>query len=152
MQNVSWGLDRLAEKSKTSENQMRDLRRAVGWPPHAPEIKFVDIPTKSGEKSHPIFCPIDCYEKIVNNDTLFDRFRGPPEALKEYWEGMRDSVLYKPFAAMIDEEKTIPGGIRADGAPTTKVDGLFTINWASQMAEGPTIKKNSYLLSCGRVI
>ena len=54
---------------------------------------------------------------------------------------MKDTILYKPFKAHINTKTTLPGRIHADGAPTTKVDSIFTINWCSQVAEGPTIGK-----------
>jgi hypothetical protein len=37
-------------------------------------------------------------------------------------------------------DRTVAGGIHGDGAPTNKIDGLFTISWSSQTAVGPTIK------------
>ena len=62
----AWGLDRLADKKKG--NEMRDFKRALGWPPNAPEVKFIDVPLKGGERAHPVFCPIETFEKIVADD------------------------------------------------------------------------------------
>ena len=50
-------------------------------------------------------------------------------------------MLYEPFAGEIDPSDTAPLAVHADGAPTNKADGVFTINWGSQTAEGPTIQK-----------
>ena len=66
---------------------------------------------------------------------------GPPGEIKRYWEGLEETMLYKPFAGEIDPSDTAPLAVHADGAPTNKADGISTINWGSQTAEGPTIEK-----------
>ena len=79
------GLDRIGAKSQTSENQNRDFRRAMGWPPNAPEIKFIDVPTPTGIKPHPIFCPIDVFEALVADEPMFNkRLVGEPGEIEKY--------------------------------------------------------------------
>ena len=44
---------------------------------------------------------------------------------------MRDHVVYQNIKDVVDVSKTVALAIHGDGAPTTKIDGLFTISWAS---------------------
>ena len=120
-------LDRIADKAEARTNAMRDLRRAVGWPNKAPEMKWLEIPTSGGaENPHPVFFPIEMFEKLAESDELFQKTMvGPPGDLEKYWEGLRDTVLYKPFMAKVDPKKTIAAGMHGDGAPTNKIDGIF---------------------------
>ena len=91
-------------------------------------------------KPHPIICPIRLFENIIENDE--QRFKktllGPEGDVADFWYHMRGHVLYSKNADRIDPVKSLACGMHGDGAPTTKVDGLFTISWNSLHGEGST--------------
>ena len=62
-------LEKLASHTNPDQNSMRDVKRALGWPEGAPDVKFIDIPLGAGgtEKPHAIFCPIEAAEKLSEN-------------------------------------------------------------------------------------
>jgi hypothetical protein len=120
-------------KKSDSRNAMRDLRRALGWPDKAPEIKWIEIPTADGPATpHPIFCPIETFEKVAADPKHFkESILGPDGEIKKYWDGLRGTVLHKPNGIELDHAHTVAGSIHGDGAPTNQVQSLFTISWSS---------------------
>ena len=46
--------------------------------------------------------------------------------------------LHAAISSEIDPNKTFPAWIHGDGAPTNKVQGLFTISWGVVLARGST--------------
>ena len=123
------GLGALSTHGDHPKNAMRDVRRAIGWPDGAPELKWIELGEEGGTlKPHPVLCPIETYEKLCEIEMIFkDKLLGPPGALAEYWQGLEGTVLYQPKEGVINHSETLAGGIHADGAPTNKVSGLFSI-------------------------
>ena len=54
---------------------------------------------------------------------------------------MRHHVTYKRAQQYIDPQNTSPVPVHGDGAPTSKTDGLFTIQWSTDTVEGTTLEK-----------
>ena len=48
------------------------------------------------------------------------------------------NVIWTSNVDRQDRESVIPCTIHGDGAPTNKVESLFTISWSSLLGEGPT--------------
>jgi hypothetical protein len=134
------GIERLAITDL--HNAARNLIAAVGYPEKAPPIKIIELPgAKPGSKMQlPIICPIDALEKMLSCDRA--RFetavRGEPGTIASFWRNLRGHVIYEKGKDRIDPEKSIAVKIHADGAPTTKVDGLMTISWSSLHGRGTT--------------
>lgn len=122
-------------------NAHRYIVRAIGYPAAAPEIDWVEIPGKSGDTlSHPIVCPLKWSEKLLISDE--DRFhkvvRGSPGEVEEFWNNLAGNVVRTANEDRLDLQRSIPCSIHGDGAPTTKVESLFTISWSSFLGRGST--------------
>ena len=122
-------------------NAHRHLVDAIGYPDSAPDIDWIEIPNKDGSLvAHPIICPLNWFEKIVANYP--ERFKkvvkGPDGDLEEFWRHLSEHVIWTSNVDRLDRESSIPCTIHGDGAPTNKVESLFTISWSSLLGEGPT--------------
>ena len=136
------GIEQLA--TTDMENASRNLLAAVGYPEKAPKIRFIEVKCKDGSKRDmPILCPIDTLEKMVSSDS--DRFckcmRGVDGDIADFWYNMQGTTVYEKNKRHIDESKSMAVKIHADGAPTTKVDGLLTISWSTLHGAGATKEK-----------
>ena len=119
---------------ETPKNCHRTVVRAIGYPDDAPPISWMEITGKKGGKvQQAIVDPIDTFERLVaaGGEKFERRLSGPPAAIAAYWCGMREHILYRAIRDRIDVEKTVALTLHGDGAPTTKIDGLFTVSWAS---------------------
>jgi|AntRauTorckE5430_2_1112549.scaffolds.fasta_scaffold17695_1 hypothetical protein len=55
--------------SSDPRNAHRSIVRALGHPPNAPDITWIDIPDAQGfRKPFPVLCPINTFEKTVLED------------------------------------------------------------------------------------
>ena len=130
----------MAEKCSET-NQFRKMKRAVGYPKTATPITYIDIPTASGGKSHPILDPSDQFSRAVKDTKMFKRkLAGGADEIPIFWNGVKHHPLYLEIAPQINLEKSFPFWIHGDGAPTNKVDGLFTVSFGSMLARGATAK------------
>ena len=119
------------------------MKRAVGYPPNATPISYIEIPTKSAGtgflKPHPILCPIDSFERAIRDEERrFKYLTADVDEIPQFWNGIRNSTLFREISAHINPLKSYPCWVHGDGAPTNKVDGLFSISWGSVLARGPT--------------
>jgi hypothetical protein len=121
-------------KHSDPKNAHRDIVRALGWPVDATEISWIEV----NGKPHPICCPIKHFEKLAEDDHKFTKKFGSPGAIKDFWAGLGAHTIYESNKTLIDVNCSSPGFFHADGAPTTKHDGLFTISYGSVLAEGST--------------
>jgi len=97
--------------------------------------------------------PIDTFERLVSQGG--DRFQrclaGPPAAIPSYWRGMKGHILFEKIAGQVDVEKTIALALHGDGAPTTRVEGLFTVSWGSMHAmTSGTIEESRHIFAIVR--
>jgi hypothetical protein len=123
------GVGRL-DCAASSKNAHRLVMRALGYPQEAPPIDWIELPNGT---SHPIICPIAQFERDAVEGRLSD-----PSALREFWSGLEGQVVYDSVKEHISKDLSEPFGIHADGAPTTKQDGLFTISTFSLLSKGST--------------
>jgi len=122
-------------------NAHRHLVKAIGYPKSAPDIEWIELPTKDGRCiPHPIVCPLKWFEKMVAHDPskFRDSVLGHDGDVAEFWTHMRDHVIATSNRDRINEKKSIPCSIHGDGAPTNKVEGLFAISWSSMLGRGVT--------------
>ena len=121
---------------------------AVGYPQKAPNLEWIEIPKAGGLTSHPILCPITLVERIIANDPArFEKtIRGGDGAIEAFWQHLKDNVIFTSIRDHIDTEHSVPVSIHGDAAPTTKVDGLYTISWSSPLGKGST-KETRYIYS-----
>ena len=122
----------------------RDLCSILGWPKRCPEIKWIDIPLKSGEiKPHPVICPLEVFTKCMadSHDFWVQKFRGDQGACSSFWRSVyhlpqfRDHPILQPELFPV----TVALGLHADGAPLTKHQSLFTISYNSLHSTGKTM-------------
>ena len=129
-------------ETTTGTNNFRKMKRAVGYPKGATPKTYVDVAKGSNGflTPHPILDPVDAFTRAIKNEERrFHRFAKDLDSeVPAFWAGVNDSPLYTAVAADIDTNKSIPGWIHGDGAPTNKVDGLFTISWGCVLARGST--------------
>jgi hypothetical protein len=64
--------------------------------------------------------------------------KGQEGDIPNFWYHMRGAVVYEENKQHIDVERSMAIKIHADGAPTTKVDGMLTISWSSLHGQGTT--------------
>lgn len=114
---------------------------AMGWPPNAPQLSWLDAPTTSGTQSLPFICPIEALEGMQKSEpTKFEKtILGSDEDRQAFWEGMKGNEVYKVIQPKPDRH-TLGFGIHGDAAPTHKTDGLFTISWNSVHGTGSTME------------
>ena len=122
-------------------NAHRRVMRHLGCPRFAPAIEWIEVPLADGSlHPHPIICPIALVESMQNNDPA--RFeatiKGADGEIGKFWNGLRGHVVFEQSKECIDIGRSVPVGIHGDGAPTTKVDGLFSISWNSILGKGST--------------
>jgi hypothetical protein len=62
-----------------------------------------------------------------------------------FWKNMQAGhcPFYDDISHLIDSDRTCALGMHGDGAPTTKVEGLFTIAWNSLHAKPSSATKDS---------
>jgi hypothetical protein len=121
-------------KSPDPKNAHRNVVRALGWPMGAPPINWIEV----NGKPHPICCPITQWEALAADESAFAAKFGTCSEIKKFWDGMGNHIIYETSKTLIDVENTSPCYLHADGAPTTKHDGLFTISYGSVVAKGST--------------
>jgi hypothetical protein len=124
-----------------AHNAHRHLVGALGYPESAPEIEWIEIPDKNGRMiPHPIICPLRWFEKLVRYypERFETVMRGPPGGVSGFWENMATNVIYTSNKDRIDTNYSIPCTMHGDGAPTNKVDSLFTVSWSSLLGKGDT--------------
>jgi hypothetical protein len=134
------GADALAGDSR---NAHRHLLSAIGYPAAAPEIDWIEVPDKHGRlQAHPIICPLKWFEKVAADcQSRFEKvLLGSQRDVDEFWQQLQGHVIYEKNIERIDVHKSIPCTLHGDGAPTTKVDGLFSISWSSLLGTGTTIE------------
>ena len=121
-------------------NAHRKVMAHLGSPSLAPDIEWIEIPVEGRMVPHPIICPISLVENLLAKDPA--RFKktieGPDNDVASYWKGLCPAIVYQKNKSLIDTRRTIPCGAHGDGAPTTKVDGLFSISWNSLLGQGST--------------
>jgi hypothetical protein len=77
--------------------------------------------------------------KLPASERRFQRcLRGSDADPEAFWQGMEGQPIYTKNKDVISRERTIPIGLHGDGAPTNKVESLFTISWSSVTARGAT--------------
>jgi len=122
-------------------NAHRHLVQALGYPASAPEIDWIEVPDKSGNLvAHPIVCPLKWVEKLLCHDEgRFNKaLRGSPGEIEEFWANLAGNVVRTANETRIDVQRSIPCSIHGDGAPTSKVECLFSISWSSLLGQGCT--------------
>ena len=125
--------------SDYAKNAHRDLLAAVGYPQNAPPITWLEIEMADGSYlSHPIVSPIDTIETLLKNDHMFiSHLRGAEGDSAAFIEGIKEHPIFESIAAHVtDANKSLICGLHGDGAPTTKVEGLFTLSWNSYHVSG----------------
>ena len=125
------------------EGRFRDVKSAIGWPKDAPEIEWLTVPCpKAGTRSHPILCPIAMLERVYADRKRFqEHVVGDAGTVKRLWDGLKAKrdVLYQDNRDRIgDTSRCLIFGFHGDGAPTNKVDGLYTISYGSLTGKGST--------------
>ena len=132
-------LGSLAEET-TGKNNFRKMKRAAG--PTAIPRTYIEIP--KGESGflypHPVNDPVDAFCRAIKDDEKkLHRFGADlDQQVPDFWENISGTDLFTAIAANVDVSASLPGWIHGDGAPTNKVDGLFTISWGCTLARGPT--------------
>jgi hypothetical protein len=132
-------LGSLAEET-TGKNNFRKMKRAAG--PTAIPRTYIEIP-KGGSGflyPHPVNDPVDAFCRAIKDDEKkLHRFGADlDQQVPDFWENISGADLFTAIAANVDVSASLPGWIHGDGAPTNKVDGLFTISWGCTLARGPT--------------
>jgi hypothetical protein len=128
-------------------NIARDLLAAFGKPAGAPEISWIEIPTKHSTKTpHPFLLPHLFFASLnVAQQQLFrTTILGPPGASLQYWESMRDSNFVQKHPILKDPAtwpNTTPLGLHGDGGAFSKQDSLMVISWNSLLGNGDTRTK-----------
>jgi hypothetical protein len=123
-------------------NAHRMVLSTIGYPPKAPPIEWVDVPCKGGRsRPLPIVCPIALVESMLQHDEkrFVDTIRGEDLDIPSFWYHMRAHPCFLRNKSHIDTEKSIAIKIHGDGAPTNKVEGLFTVSWSSLHGRGATV-------------
>ena len=79
----------------------RALMRIFGHPAGAPEIDWVEIPTKKGRVAHPFLFPHKFFSALHQHrrDLFVRAIRGPEGAARQYWETLGN--MGNPFAWQI---------------------------------------------------
>jgi hypothetical protein len=105
-------------------------------------MDWMEVATSAGTMDFPIICPIKLAEAMLKHDT--DRFHrvilGEPGDIPNFWYNLRRRgvSIYERNKHLIDVERTVALKLHADGAPTTKADGLMTVSWSSLHGKGAT--------------
>ena len=105
-------LGAMAEGSSKS-NRFRKMKRAVGWPPAATPISYIEIPTKSAGPGflnpHPILCPIDSFERaMADSERRIKYLCNDLREIPTFWDNMENTDLFRTISGNIDREKTFP--------------------------------------------
>ena len=126
---------RMGGEQPDDRHAHRAMVSALGFPSAAPEIEWIDVLTSRGLKPMPIVCPIATFRKLAADAAKFERaITGKPGEIRAFWEGLSG---HSTCPEGVDDQ-TAAAGMHGDGAPTTKVDGLFSIAWNSLHATGTT--------------
>eukprot|EP00959_Pyramimonas_sp_CCMP1952_P129707 2712578-Pyramimonas_sp.AAC.1 len=123
-----------------AKHAFREVCRAIGTPIGAPRISWVELKSSNGDVTfHPFVDPIDTLEAWHAKGPLVfaQRLAGEDGETAKFWHGLRDHVTYKSNASRISST-TIPLGFHGDGAPTTKSEGLFTLQFNGLLGHGST--------------
>eukprot|EP00959_Pyramimonas_sp_CCMP1952_P076466 1597886-Pyramimonas_sp.AAC.1 len=104
---------RVSEKwnSKTAH---RAVISALGWPEHAPDITWIDIPIgpEGKLKSHPVICPVQTFQRLVHHRKPFweKHFGCNGTACMEFWKSLDGHPIADRHPALraADMPKTIP--------------------------------------------
>ena len=120
----------------------RALMRIFGHPAGAPEIDWVEIPTKKGRVAHPFLFPHKFFSALHQHrrDLFVRAIRGPEGAARQYWETLGN--LGNPFVAnhplLTDFDHALPIGVHGDAGAFTKHDSLMVISWNGLLGQGQT--------------
>ena len=141
------GLDAVAAAGthgKHPSSVHRKLMSIFGNPKGAPEIDWVEIPTKNGRVAHPFLFPHKFLKAMYEErfPMFVQAFRGPEGAARQFWEALleRDNPFVKnhPLLTADAYDHAIPIGMHGDAGAFTKHDSLMVISWNSLLGAGPT--------------
>ena len=133
-------------RSLGAHNAFRSLQSVFGYPAGAPQMTWLEIPTKAGPRTaHPFLLPhefFNSYHTHKKEDWLSTMARST-EACIEFWRGMRQSAFLKnhPSLPASSWGSTIPIGFHGDAGAFSKQDSLYTISWNSLIGAGKTAEK-----------
>jgi len=124
-----------------SKHAFRAVCRAIGTPAGAPKISWAELKNSNGDVIfHPFVDPIDTLEAWYRKGPLVftQRITGEDGETAQFWHALRDHSTYKCNASRISST-TVPLGLHGDAAPTSKADGLFTLQFNGLLGHGATI-------------
>ena len=90
------GARKLARTTLNTTNSHRDMVRALGWLAGAPSLKWLEVEKREGgTKLHPVICPIQFLEKLLESgpEKFESRIKGDAGEIPNIWHGLRDSVV-----------------------------------------------------------
>ena len=139
-------LERLtaAGTSGANPNHMhRDILALFGKPRGAPDIDWVDIPTKNGREAHPFLFPHKFFASLYKHRRqMFDRtVRGSEGAAREYWEALGGIDFVRKHPKLKDLDHALPIGVHGDAGAFSKHDSLMVISWNGVLGQGTTRTK-----------
>ncbi len=143
------GFDRLARVGtygKHPQNAYRDLVSLLGLPKGAPELTWLNIPTRRGPRTpHPFFLPHKFFQSIYKDLPRMwqSSIIGAANDCLDFWLSMQhtDFVTKHPALLREDWKRTIPIGMHGDGGSFSKQDSVFVLSWNSLLGEGNTIAR-----------
>ena len=139
----SWG--------KHGQNCHRSLMTLFGQPAGAPEITWVEVPTKKGNVLHPFMLPHMWFSSLYSHQpgTFKDKMQGPEGACNAYWtmSAATPFVQQHPVLEPSLFGKTVPVGLYGDAGSINKQESLYVFTWNSLLGTGPTMSKR-YLTTC----
>ena len=138
------GLEDMA--SLGGHNAFRSLKKVFGAPAGAPNLHWLEIPTKTGLKTpHPFLMPHELFASYhkERKEEWVNTSAGPANACLDFWKSMRGSkfVDLHPSLPAKHWKSIIPVGIHGDAGAFSHADSLYTISWNSLVGEGSTAKK-----------
>ena len=131
---------------KQPGNVFRALKQLWGIPQGAPDLKWIDIPTKAGEsKPHPFILPHELFSALFAGkpDAFTKMITSTPGSCTAYWKQIRSSdfVTQHPALPKAEWGKIVPLGLHGDGGKFSHQDSLMTLSWNSLLGEGQTRQK-----------
>ncbi|CAK0877612.1 unnamed protein product, partial [Prorocentrum cordatum] len=142
---ASQGAQNIGAYAGTSNLQsklaFRAVCRAIGTPARAPQISWAELKNTNGDVIfHPFVDPIDTLEAWYRKGPLVfnQRITGEDGETAQFWHALRDHPTYKCNAPRISSI-IVPLGLHGDAAPTSKADGLFTLQFNRLLGHGDTI-------------
>lgn len=143
------GLERLAKianSGRNRQNLFRDLKRAFGYPPGAPDFDWIEVQTKkSPTTSHPVLFPHRFFQRYHDHaPTKFrDHLAGRPEDRRSFWESLRHTTFVRDHERLDPDDfhNTAPLGMHADAGAYNNQDSVYVISWNGLLATGSTVTK-----------